>query len=447
MTAAICIAAAAFSATELQSRFLETRLPLDKQAWYEACEREGIDVTKRARSVPDERGVCKFNRDSRLVQIVLGKNAAPSGDWSENLGADGTLHVAWTRKENGAVCCSYSAPTNWSVFVNAYKGRVTRYGSKIMKTRCGDDRPPMYSLPSGWRVVEGEEYTGANVREAYATFEKDGEGESPPRVEAVWPDAGIRAVYGATGIVVNAESAVFFPVAKQPPVGMYTPLSDEGCLALGVTHHVEGMQAGPYRNVPYPEKEINAGFNLLFALRDGFRMLGFDKVGSLKGGKILLSGFDSHYPNGHADFPAHFHIINDCRDGSQVSHFYMDPTTGRLTQDHFQDMNKPAGCWDRVYVHFPGDKWEMYDGYANAAYSIKMLDDGTGLEVSLPNGQGAFRAAGSMPCECVSLQIRDSDGTWRHVGEYRVEDDPSTGVMTVGDETIRYDPDTSRRIR
>ena len=235
---------------------------------------------------------------------------------------------------------------------------------------------------------------------------------------------------------------------SNPLISLDTEATMDAVRAIGAEVSMDGNDIiVECREMHVPEKEINAGFNLLFALRDGFRMLGFDKVGSLKGGKILLSGFDSHYPNGHADFPAHFHIINDCRDGSQVSHFYMDPTTGRLTQDHFQDMNKPAGCWDRVYVHFPGDKWEMYDGYANAAYAIKMLDDGTGLEVSLPNGQGAFRAAGSMPCECVSLQIRDSDGTWRHVGEYRVEDDPSTGVMTVGDETIRYDPDTSRRIR
>ena len=443
MTAALLLAA--LSAADLQVRFLETRLPADKQAWYVACEREGIDVTKRVRSVPDARGIVKFNRDSRLVQIVLGRKAAMEGDWTENLGEDGVLHVSWTRKANGAVVCTYSAPTNWSVFVNTYKGRVTRYGAKLMKERAGKHPSPEFSLPEGWRIVEGEEYTGENVREAFATFEKDGENEAPPRVEAVWPEAGVRAVYGATGVVVKAGRAVFHPVAKTPPVGMWTPVSEEGCLSLGVTHHLPGMQAGPYRNVPYPEKEISSSFNFLFALRDGFRRLGFDRAGALRGGKILLSGFDSHYPNGHGDFPAHFHIINDCRDGNQVCHFYMDAATGRLTQDHFQDMNKPAGCWDRVYLHSPGDRWEMYDGYAAVAYVVKMLEDGSGLEVSLPDGTLAFRAAGATPCECVSLHVRGEDGAWRHAGDYRVADDPVKGVLTAPGETILYDPDTSRR--
>ena len=443
MTAVLLFAA--LSAADLQARFLETRLPSDKQAWYAACEREGIDVAKRVRSAPDERGIVKFNRDSRLVQIVLGKKAAQEGDWTEDLGEDGALHVSWTRKANGAVVCSHSAPTNWSVFVTAYEGRVTRYGVKLMKERAGRHPPPTYSLPDGWRIVEGEAHTGVNVREAFATFEKDGEGEAPPRVEAIWPDAGVRAVYGATGVVVAAGKAVFHPVAKVPPVGMWTQVSEEGCLSLGVTHHVDGMQAGPYRDVPYPENEIKAGFNFIFALRDGFRRLGFDRAGSLRGGKILLMGFDSHYPNGHSDFPAHFHIINDCRDGNQVSHFYMDAVTGRLTQDHFQDMNKPAGCWDRVYFHSPGDRWEMYDGYARVAYVVRMLEDGTGLEISLPDGSGAFRSAGATPRDGVALSVREADGTWRLVGEYRIEDDPEKGVMTAPGETILYDPDTSRR--
>lgn len=39
MTAVLLFAA--LSAADLQARFLETRLPSDKQAWYAACEREG----------------------------------------------------------------------------------------------------------------------------------------------------------------------------------------------------------------------------------------------------------------------------------------------------------------------------------------------------------------------------------------------------------------------
>ena len=108
-------------------------------------------------------------------------------------------------------------------------------------------------------------------------------------------------------------------------------------------------------------------------------------------------------------------------------------------------MNKPAGCWDRVYAHSPGDQWEMYDGYAGVAYVVRMLEDGTGLEISLSDGSGAFRAAGATPRDGVLLCVREADGTWRHVGDYRVEDDPVKGVMIAPGEMILYDPDTSRR--
>lgn len=191
MTAVLLFAA--LSAADLQARFLETRLPSDKQAWYAACEREGIDVTKRVRSAPDERGIVKFNRDSRLVQIVLGKKAAQEGDWTEDLGEDGVLHVSWTRKANGAVVCSYSAPTNWSVFVNTYKGHVTRYGVKLMKEQTGRHPSPTFSLPDGWRVVEGEEYTGVNVREVDGAWRHVGE----YRIEDD-PEKGVMTAPGET---------------------------------------------------------------------------------------------------------------------------------------------------------------------------------------------------------------------------------------------------------
>jgi hypothetical protein len=87
----------------------------------------------------------------------------------------------------------------------------------------------------------------------------------------------------------------------------------------------------------------------------------------------------------------------------------------------------------------------MYDGYAGVAYVVRMLEDGTGLEISLPDGSGAFRAAGATPRDGVALSVREADGTWRLIGEYRIEDDPEKGVMTAPGETILYDPDTSRR--
>jgi len=221
--------------------------------------------------------------------------------------------------------------------------------------------------------------------------------------------------------------------------GMGTSFPREGSLCFNVTHHVRGMEAGPYRGQPYPEKEIAAADNFLFGLRDGFRLLGFGREGAMKGGKVVLAGFDTHYPNGHTDHPAHFHIINDCRDGNQVSHFYMDPKSGRLTKDCFQDMNRPSDSWDRCYEHRLGDSWEMYDGYADVAFTVTLLKNGIGLEVATSNG--AFRVTGERPCQSVRLSVKDGE-RWRVVKTIAVRDDPLKGEMLTPDGIVRYDPDT-----
>jgi hypothetical protein len=60
------------------------------------------------------------------------------------------------------------------VFVNAYPGAVTRYSATLTKARIGKGDPmPEVSLPEGWRVVTGEEFSCVNVREAFFTFERN----------------------------------------------------------------------------------------------------------------------------------------------------------------------------------------------------------------------------------------------------------------------------------
>ena len=120
------------TAAVLGERFQKTRAPADKLAWHQALEREGHDFSKRARTPVDARGVYKLNRTSRLACLVFRKTDRAGDSWDEDLGPDGTLHVEWKRKPNGRIDYSYSAPTNWDVFVSAYPGAVTRYGVKVM---------------------------------------------------------------------------------------------------------------------------------------------------------------------------------------------------------------------------------------------------------------------------------------------------------------------------
>ena len=86
------------TAAALGERFQKTRAPADKLAWYQALEREGHDFSKRVRASVDARGVYKLNRTSRLACLVFRKTDRAGNSWDEDLGPDGTLHVAWTHK-------------------------------------------------------------------------------------------------------------------------------------------------------------------------------------------------------------------------------------------------------------------------------------------------------------------------------------------------------------
>lgn len=444
MTAILSASARPPTAAELGERFQRTQSEADRAAWVDALDREGHDFKRRARAKIGERGIYKFNRESKLVYVVLRKTEKPGDSWDEDVAPDGRIHFEWKRKPNGGIDYSYTAPTNWDVFVSAYPGEVTRYAAKVVKAdyRIGDPMPEV-KMPEGWRIVKGEEYSGANVREAFFTFEKDGTNQPPPMVSLNWNGVKIRSVHGARDAVVDGETARFVPTARKAPMGFGTGFPRIGAIATSVVHHIPGMQAGPYRDYPFPSNEVAAADNFVFALRDGFRRIGFDKKEAMDG-HVWLGTFDSHFPNGHTDFPPHFHIIANARDGQQVSHFYVDRADGRITADHMQDMSRVMDVWDRVFRHAPGDEWPAYDGKGRVAYRVKILPDGTGLQIWTGDRSKTFRVAGKRPCDGVDVLLPDGD-SWRSVLHVAVKDDPVNGVMETPDGVVRYDPVTGAR--
>ncbi len=445
---AVCIFAGCRtpSSKELGEKFQISRRPEDKLAWYHALEQEGHNFSKRVRGKPDSRGVYKFNRNSKLVCLSLRKTDKSGDEWEESLGEDGTIKFKWYRKNNGGIEYEYSAPTNWTIFVNAYQGDVTRYAVKIMKQRLGDDPMPKLSIPDGWRLVEGEKYSGVNIREAYLTFERDGFNHPAPLIKASWPHAGIRAVYGASNIVINATSSSFIPSAKKTPTHFDTTFPALGDITWSLSHNMKGMQAGPHRKVPYPENEIKAVINFVFALREAFERLGFGEAGTIKDGKIWIGGFESNFANGHTDFPAHFHICVNARDGNQVNHFYMDAKTGRITGNCYQDMSYVMDVWDRSIDYYPGAIIPMYDGHAKVSFVVKMLEDGSGFELTIPGKSIIAKVRGNRPCDAVDVLIKEN-GCWKKTNSYTVIDDCVNGKMTWEGGSFEYNRDTGKFIK
>ena len=433
-------------ARELGEAYQHKRDEAGRRAWMAELEKEGWDFERRVRSRIDGRGVYKLNRESKLLCVVLRRSAASECSWDEDVAPDGRIHFEWKRKPSGGFDYSYSAPTNWDVFVDAYPGDITRYAAKAMKKRLSKDDPaPLFTLPDGWRVVEGAAFTGKNVREAFFTFEHDGTNMPPPRVSLDWGNVEVASVEGAKDVKIDGAKAAFTPVSKKAPTSFSTSFPGFGPVSTSLAHHLEGMQAGPYAKYHFPSNEARAVANFVFALREGFRRVGFDRKEAFFG-RIWLGGFDSNFPGGHTDFPPHLHIIPSARDGSQVHHFYVGREDGRISSDCFQDMSKVVDVWDRVTTFRPGDSFPAYDGNGEVAFRVTILPDGTGLELADgKTGSWRFRVSGERPCDSVDVLLPER-GSWRKVKNIVVRDDPEAGVMETPEGVFRYNLATGRRI-
>lgn len=227
-------------------------------------------------------------------------------------------------------------------------------------------------------------------------------------------------------------------------VRFWTPFPQRVAVAFEIAHHRPDWAAGPYASVPFPTNEIRAVDNFAFALREAFPLLGFERAEAFDG-TLWVGSFDSNFPNGHPDFPPHFHLTANCRDGLQVHHYYPRGEDGRLTSDCFQDMSNVIDVWDRAVEFRPGDEFPYYDGHGKVALRVKMLEGGTGLELSTPDGKRRVRVESVRPCE--KVLVREwKDEAWVDVRAVDVKDDPFAGVMETPEGVIRYDPASGKRI-
>ena len=227
-------------------------------------------------------------------------------------------------------------------------------------------------------------------------------------------------------------------------VGFRTPIPEKGVVVMSVMHHREDWMAGPYAGLPFPTNEIRATDNFAFAVREALPLIGLDRPEAMDG-TVWTGTFDSNFPDGHTDFPPHFHIIPSCRDGQQVHHFYVRREDGRITSDCYQDMSTVIDVWDRTVEFLPGSEFPCYDGKGRVAFRVGMLADGTGLELMSPDRTRRVRIAGKRPCDAVKVEVCEGGG-WKTVRTITVTDDPYAGVMETPEGTIRYDPATGNPV-
>ncbi|MBQ9456049.1 MAG: hypothetical protein IJU53_10315 [Thermoguttaceae bacterium] len=325
---------------------------------------------------------------------------------------------------------------------------VTRFGAKITKSELAETATPTLGLPEGWKLVEGDAFTGLNRREYYFTIEAEGKDRPAPMVSVSWPNVQIAKVYGVTQAQISGSDATFRMNAGRTPTHFSGTLPHFGAVEVCVFHNVPGVQAGPYRGLPYPERQIQAHLNFMFASLEMMREMGFTDSADAVKGQINIYGFETNFPNGHVDFPPHFHIMvmwNGWRD-NRVCHFILDENGKILRNDHFVVKNNQRDDKESVTMKL-GSSIPMEDETGKVRFALRMLEDGSGLEMTVPGQEKQAKIQSDDPIKSVSVYVREnSQAEWKKIDEISVNDDSINGVLTVTHEkktdVWNYDPNT-----
>lgn len=338
----------------------------------------------------------------------------------------------------------------------------TRYGVRIVRKTPRNTAMPSVSVPSPWKVIEGDDaLTGVDVRGCHFTIEAPKAGMPAPKVSVKWPGVAVKRVLGARDVDMDGDVVTFTPTAKKAPTHFSTHWR-EGAISMGIFHNIEGVQHGPYAGKPFPAAEAQAQLNWQFAARELFRSAGLGVSTNVPHGSINIYGFESNFPNGHVDAPPHFHIMLSWTkwDDNNVGHFHLD-RKGFITDNDYMLLGKTKS-WRKSQMNYeeylPGDPAVDFMGEnGKPSFRIAILDNGSGLHVTVPGRSVEWKVQSDNPVKSVSVHVRDSaDALWRETARIDVTDDTLGGVLTVRTamadgkrrtETFTYDPDTGNLIR
>lgn len=311
---------------------------------------------------------------------------------------------------------------------------------------------------SDWRVVEGEAHVGVDATRFYFTVEAPGANVAAPTVEIVWPGVEVARVLGSRdGKFEKTERGVSFELASRTaPTCVFTEVPF-GAVRLGVFHNREERRAGPYRDGVYPEAQIKAQLNFMIGALEVCRELGWTET-TTPGfvDHINLYGFETCYPNGHRDFPPHFHIMLgwDGWGGAHVAHYLLDDK-GLILKNNQWSMHE-----DVETFYGRGETTPFPDKTGRVIFETTILPDGSGLVIRPTYNSEAvksqnvatrreflIRAGRASAVESVEVCARpfdsSADAPWTVLCETTATDDAVAGKFRA---SIRRPDGTTREI-
>ena len=255
----------------------------------------------------------------------------------------------------------------------------------------------------------------------------------------------VRRVIVETGDVAFTQNGDKMTVHLPPLIGdavdagdMHTVIVEPG-MVLRAEHDDPARRAGAYADAPPNLIERHAADNLIFAEREVVRQLGLGAKVKREGlGAIMIMGFDTNFPHGHADDPAHIHMHMRWPDaaGTQIGHYYLDGG-GLLTKNvvGVQGLKRPTVSYER------GEVFTTIDRFGRGVYSLQITREGW-LRIAAVDGPAClispvatgFQSGARVACdgaEPVDIHVKDDLAA----GRLRVR----TGLI---EEVFAYDPDT-----
>jgi hypothetical protein len=259
------------------------------------------------------------------------------------------------------------------------------------------------------------------------------------------PAGGVRRVVLETGDIaftqVGGRLTVHLPPLIDDAVNageFHTNIVEPG-MVVRIEHDDPARRAGAYADVLGDFMQRRAADVLTFAQREAVRQLGIGQAVERDGlGKILIMGFDTNFPHGHTDAPAHMHMHMRWPDnaGTQISHYYIDER-GLLVRNEvgIQLLNAPQ----RIFG--PGETFTTIDRRGRPAYSHTITAEGW---LALADALGQTCVVRPVETGFQSGAVVSCPG--RPEQTIQVQDDVVDGVLRVRtgriEEVFRYDIDT-----
>ncbi|MDO5308990.1 MAG: hypothetical protein Q4G03_05800 [Planctomycetia bacterium] len=339
----------------------------------------------------------------------------------------------------------------------------TTYGATLIRAKLAphapdgglsdaEPRPEVILSPTdqaqGWELLRDERYTGVDAHRFYFTLRAPKDKLPPPTVDVRWENVEVARVLGVKNGFEKINGGVRFTLSSNlPPTGSFTEKA-LGAVRLGVFHNWYVRKSGPYRDEVYPENQIKAQLNYMMATVEVCRAFGWidtDKPDFID--HINVYGFETHYPNGHRDYPPHFHIMLawDGWKAAQVGHYLLD-AEGKIIKNNFWSLHE-----DIETIYQREETTPYFDKSDALIFETTILPDGSGLVITRSATKQSYLICQGDKDAMTSVVVKKRNGDeWETICEVTANDDVEHGlfksVATYVDSSERivefqYDPD------